>query len=82
VVSNCAAAEEQDMVEKYYVAASSGSTVYYIGLEKVGRLWYWPDGTSAGNGQPSNANPYAHWWAAYSVSCKSIARLQGYFLLQ
>jgi hypothetical protein len=52
------------MVEKYYVSVSSGSTQYYIGVEKVGRLWYWPDGTSAGNGQPGNSNPYAHWWAA------------------
>jgi hypothetical protein len=54
-------AEEQAMVEKYYVSASSGSTYYYIGLEKVGRLWYWPDGASAGNGAPSNSTPYAHW---------------------
>jgi hypothetical protein len=54
------------MVEKYYASVSSGSTVYYIGLEQVGRLWYWPDGTSAGNGQPGNADPYAHWWAGIS----------------
>jgi hypothetical protein len=63
---SCAAAEEQNMVERYYVSVSSGSTYYYIGVERVGRLWYWPDGTSAGNGQPSNANPYAHWYVAGS----------------
>ncbi len=56
------AGEEQFALESYYTSASSGNGYYYIGLEKVGNLWYWYDGSSAGNGQPSNANPYAHWW--------------------
>ncbi len=56
------AAEEQFALESYYTSVSSGSTYYYIGLEKVGNQWYMYDGSSAGNGQPSNANPYAHWW--------------------
>ena len=57
------AAEEQFAVESYYTSAvgSIGHIGYYIGLEKVGNVWYWYDGTSAGNGQVSNANPYAHW---------------------
>jgi hypothetical protein len=53
------------MVEQYYLSVSSGSTNYYIGLERpgaVGSNWYLLDGTSVGNGVPSNANPYAHWW--------------------
>ena len=54
-------AEEQFVIESYYVSVSSGSTTYYIGLEKIGNVWYGYDGTSAGNGQPSNADPYAHW---------------------
>lgn len=49
------------MVDKYYASQSSGSSYYWIGLERSGRTWYWPDGTSVGNGQPSNVNPYAHW---------------------
>jgi hypothetical protein len=56
------AGEEQFALESYYTSASSGNAYYYIGLEKVGNLWYWYDGASAGNGQPGNANPYAHWW--------------------
>jgi hypothetical protein len=56
-----AAGEEQLAVESWFYAISTSINYFYIGLEKVGRLWYWPDGSSAGNGQPSNANPYAHW---------------------
>ena len=54
----------QVMVEKYYLSVSSGNPYYYIGLEKKGNLWYWYDGNTAGNGQPSygnDSNPYAHW---------------------
>ena len=54
----------QVMVEKYYLSVSSFTTIYYIGLEKQGNLWYWYDGNTAGNGQPSYGNgtsPYAHW---------------------
>ena len=62
LVPHClGAAEEQWVMENYYSSVSSGNAYYYIGLEKVGNLWYWYDGASAGNGQPSNANPYAHW---------------------
>jgi hypothetical protein len=37
---------------------------YYMGIAlDPGTLQYiWKDGTSAGNGEVSNANPYAHWW--------------------
>jgi hypothetical protein len=55
------AAEEQLAVEGYYLSVASGSTYYYIGLEKAGNVWYMYDGTSVGNGVPSNSNPYAHW---------------------
>ncbi len=33
---------------------------YWIGLRKSGVTYWRPDGTSAGNGAVSNANPYAH----------------------
>ncbi len=62
------------MVENYYSSVSSGSTTYYIGLEKVGNQWYWYDGSSAGNGQPGNANPYAHWWVGGSNQDLGLAR--------
>ena len=35
-------------------------SIYWTGLTQQSNLYYWPDGTSAGNGLTSNANPYAH----------------------
>ena len=48
-------------MEGYYLSVSSGSTTYYIGLEKAGHLWYLADGTFIGPAVPSNSDPYAHW---------------------
>jgi hypothetical protein len=33
---------------------------YWTGLVKDGNRYFWPDGTFAGNGATSNADPYAH----------------------
>ena len=32
-----------------------------MGLYRSPLYWYWADGTSVGNGDVSNTNPYAHW---------------------
>jgi hypothetical protein len=47
------------------LAQSTGQlqSYYYLGisLNEDTQQWTWLDGTTAGNGQVSNANPYAHW---------------------
>ncbi len=40
--------------------ASTLYPYYWIGLRKSNITYWRPDGTSAGNGAVSNANPYAH----------------------
>jgi hypothetical protein len=44
------------------LAAATGalSSFYWLGLEKGGVNYWWPDATTAGTGAVSNANPYAH----------------------
>ena len=64
--AGCACRALQLEVETYFTTTRASLTdgQYYIGLEQAGNLWYWPDGTSAGNGEPGNGDdgrPYAHW---------------------
>ena len=53
-------AEEQLAVERYF-SASYGTgvltSIFCIGLEKSNVTYYWLDGTNAGGGPVSNANP-------------------------
>lgn len=44
---------------KCVAAAGTGvlSSYYWLGLEKSGVIYHWLDGTNAGNGMVSNANP-------------------------
>jgi hypothetical protein len=40
----------------------SKTTNMWLGVfPGAGQQWYLADGTLVGNGQPSNAAPYAHW---------------------
>lgn len=46
------------------VQSTSGLAVYYylgISLDQDTQQWTWLDGTTAGNGEVSNADPYGHW---------------------
>lgn len=51
---------EQLAVEMHFNKSgiSIGLETYWTGLERLGNLHYWPDGTSIGNGVPSDTNPY------------------------
>jgi hypothetical protein len=48
---------EQLAVEMHFNKSSLLET-YWTGLERSGNVHYWQDGTSIGNGVPSNTNPY------------------------
>jgi hypothetical protein len=55
------AAEQLDVEAK--LGLWSKSTNIWLGVYPgAGQQWYLADGTLVGNGQPSNAAPYAHWW--------------------
>jgi hypothetical protein len=50
-------------VENYFYSSTGTnvmSATYWIGLEEVGNLYYWHDGSKLNNGMVSNANPYMH----------------------
>ena len=50
-------------VESYFYGGSGTNVMaatYWIGLEEVGNLYYWHDGSKINNGMVSNANPYMH----------------------
>jgi hypothetical protein len=49
--------QEQLAVETHFNRSSTLQT-YWTGLQRVGNNHYWQDGTSIGNGVPSNTNPY------------------------
>jgi hypothetical protein len=52
---------EQVDVETKLVLASKALNIW-LGIRLGGRQqWYLLDGSMVGNGQPSNAEPYAHW---------------------
>jgi hypothetical protein len=50
-------------IEWYFrdTAALAATDLYWIGLYKSPVYYYWADGTNVGNGEVSNASPYAHW---------------------
>jgi hypothetical protein len=55
------AAEQLDVEVK--LGLWSKTTDMWLGVYPgAGQQWYLADGTLVGNGQPSNAAPYAHWW--------------------
>ena len=65
-------------VEKYFYGGYGTNVMsgtYWVGLEKSSTIYYWLDGTNAGNGMVSNANPYAHFGYDYhdiwtpSINC-------------
>ncbi len=53
----------QLLVENYFYGGTGTnvmSATYWIGLEEVGNMYYWHDGSRLKNGMVSNANPYMH----------------------
>jgi hypothetical protein len=52
--------DEQLEVEKYYKSLGRLPANYWLSLAYTGRRYFWSDGTFAGNGATSNANPYFH----------------------
>jgi hypothetical protein len=60
--SSCATTQLE--VETHFLTNSGINTtvtLYWMGIQQIGRTWFMLDGTVVGNGEPSNANPYAHW---------------------
>jgi hypothetical protein len=57
----CAAAEaEQLEIEMWFRKTRSLRSMYWLGLEKSGYLYYWQDGTKVNNGNVSNEDPCEH----------------------
>jgi hypothetical protein len=53
---------EQVDVETKLLLWNKTSNIW-LGVRPGGRQqWYLADGTLVGNGEPSNTDPYAHWW--------------------
>jgi hypothetical protein len=60
LVSYNSAAEQLDVEAKLALAAKPLNI--WLGVRLGGRQqWYLLDGSLVGNGEPSNADPYAHW---------------------
>jgi hypothetical protein len=56
-----AAGEEQLDVEFHFKGTRALRSMYWIGLEKSGNMYYWRgDGKRVNNGNVSDADPYAH----------------------
>jgi hypothetical protein len=54
-------AEEQLDIEVKLGLRSQSSDIWLGVHLGAGGQWYLADGSLVGNGQPSNADPYAHW---------------------
>jgi hypothetical protein len=55
------AAEQLDVEVKLQLWTYTGSNIWLGVYPGAGQQWFLADGAPVGNGQPSNAAPYAHW---------------------